>query len=105
MYRLAESNQAIRGDLVALRRRMLAMSQADLAQRTGMAQGTLSKIEQGLKEASPEQSERLAAALNCPSSFFAQSEREYGPPMSAHAMFRKKSSVGQKVIDRVIAHR
>lgn len=103
MYRLAESSQAIRGDLVALRRRMLAMSQADLAQRTGIAQGTLSKIEQGLKEASPEQSERLALALNCQSSFFMQSEREYGPPMSAHAMFRKKSSVGQKVIDRVIA--
>lgn len=103
MYRLAENSQAIRGDLVALRRRMLAMSQADLAQKTGMAQGTLSKIEQGLKEASPEQGERLATALNCPASFFVQTEREYGPPMSAHAMFRKKSSVGQKVIDRVIA--
>ena len=33
-----------------------------------------------------------------------QSEREDGTsPMSAHAMFRKKSSVGQKVIDSVIA--
>lgn len=79
------------------------MSQADLAQRMGMAQGTLSKIEQGLKEASAEQAERLAAALECPVSFFHQTEREYGAPMSAHAMFRKKSSVGQKVIDRVIA--
>jgi hypothetical protein len=29
--------------------------------------------------------------------------KEYGPPMSAHAMFRKKASTGQKVIDRVIA--
>lgn len=79
------------------------MSQAQLAQKMGMAQGTLSKIEQGLKEASDEQTERLAAALECPASFFQQAEREYGAPMSAHAMFRKKASVGQKVIDRVIA--
>jgi Zn-dependent peptidase ImmA (M78 family)/plasmid maintenance system antidote protein VapI len=82
---------------------MLSMSQAELAQRMGMAQGTLSKIEQGLKEVSEEQTERLGSALDCPTSFFFQMEREYGAPMSAHAMFRKKSSVGQKVIDRVIA--
>ncbi len=38
-------------------------------------------------------------ALVCPVSFFQQGEREYGPPMSAHAMFRKKASIGQKIID------
>ncbi len=103
MFQLAKSHQTVRGELVSLRRRMLSMSQADLAQRMGMSQGTLSKIEQGLKEANEEQGEKLAAALDCPPSFFAQGEREYGPPMSAHAMFRKKSAVGQKVIDRVIA--
>nr|WP_291811641.1 XRE family transcriptional regulator [Limnobacter sp.] len=103
MFQLADDIRPVRGELVALRRRMLSMSQAELAIKTGMAQGTLSKIEQGLKEVSLEQTEKLAIALDCPSSFFRQVEREYGAPMSAHAMFRKKSSVGQKVIDRVIA--
>lgn len=104
MYQPVETgNLALRGEMLGLRRRMLNMSQADLATRTGIAQGTLSKIEQGIKEASHEHAARLAAALNCPVSFFHQAGREYGPPMSAHAMFRKKASIGQKVIDQVIA--
>lgn len=104
MYLPVESGQlALRGEMVGLRRRMLSMSQADLASRSGIAQGTLSKIEQGIKEASLDQASRLAEALQCPVSFFQQGEREYGPPMSAHAMFRKKASIGQKAIDQVIA--
>jgi Zn-dependent peptidase ImmA (M78 family)/DNA-binding XRE family transcriptional regulator len=104
MYQPVETgNLALRGEMVALRRRMLNMSQADLAGRSAIAQGTLSKIEQGIKDASPDQAARLAEALVCPMSFFQQGEREYGPPMSAHAMFRKKASIGQKIIDQVIA--
>lgn len=103
MYQPGDSIRTVRGELVSLRRRMLSISQAELSEKMGMGQGTLSKIEQGLKQASEEQAERLADALDCPISFFTQSEREYGAPMSAHAMFRKKSSVGQKAIDRVIA--
>lgn len=104
MYQPVETgNLALRGEMVGLRRRMLNMSQADLAARSTIAQGTLSKIEQGIKEASPDQAARLAEALSCPASFFQQGEREYGPPMSAHAMFRKKASIGQKIIDQVIA--
>ena len=82
---------------------MLGMSQADLSDAAGIAQGTLSKAEQGIRETSDELIEKLASALDCPVSFFYQVEREYGPPMSAHPMFRKKTSVGQKVLDRIIA--
>jgi len=82
---------------------MLGLSQSELADVAGMAQGTVSKIEQGLKEPTEDQLTKLAEALNCPASFFFQSVREYGPPMSAHPMFRKKTSVGQKVLDKLIA--
>jgi Zn-dependent peptidase ImmA (M78 family)/transcriptional regulator with XRE-family HTH domain len=82
---------------------MLSLSQAELSARAGITQGTLSKVEQGIKDANEELVARLAAALNCPATFFYQGEREYGPPMSAHAMFRKKASIGQKVLDKVIA--
>jgi Zn-dependent peptidase ImmA (M78 family)/transcriptional regulator with XRE-family HTH domain len=95
--------EGFRPELLSLRRRMLGLSQAELSARAAMAQGTLSKLEQGLREAPDELIARLGEALNCPISFFYQSEREYGPPMSAHPMFRKKTSVGQKVLDRVIA--
>lgn len=92
-----------RPDLLGLRRRMLALSQEDLAKAIGVGQSTLSKIEQGLREVPVPLVDKLAVALRCPASFFYQAEREYGPPMSAHGMFRKQASVGQKVLDRIIA--
>ena len=90
-------------EMVGLRRRMIGMSQADIERETSISQAAISKIEQGLKEPSDEQIEKLALALNCKASFFFQREREYGPPISAHPMYRKKASVGQKVLDKVIA--
>ena len=99
----AVRKSAFRADLLALRRRMLGLSQAELATQAGVSQATLSKIEQGLREANDEQIDRFAQALRCERSFFFQAEREYGSPMSAHPMFRKRMAVGQKVIDRVIA--
>lgn len=92
-----------RGELLGMRRRMLDMTQAELAARAQMSQATLSKIEQTLREPTAEQLERLSTALSCVPSFFSQTEREYGPPMSAHPMFRKKAAVGQRVLDKVIA--
>lgn len=99
----AAASELFRPDLVALRRRMLGLSQGDLAAELGISQGTLSKIEQGLKEVSGDQVSALATALKCGTSFFYQAEREYGPPLSAHPLFRKKAAVGVKVLDRVIA--
>lgn len=96
-------NGVFRPDLLGLRRRMRDMGQAQLAEACGIGQGTLSKIEQGLREPTEEIVHKLASALHCSPSFFYQAEREYGSPMSAHPMFRKKASVGQKVLDRVIA--
>lgn len=94
---------AFRPEMVGLRRRMLGLSQAELETATGISQAAISKIEQGLKDPSDEQIERLANSMECLDSFFFQAEREYGPPISAHPMYRKKASVGQKVLDKVIA--
>lgn len=92
-----------RHDLLGLRRRMIGLSQIELSEKAGIGQGTLSKIEQGLRDVPWDMATNLAEALTCPISFFYQAEREYGPPMSAHPLFRKKASVGQKVLDKVIA--
>ncbi|CAN5714654.1 XRE family transcriptional regulator [soil metagenome] len=100
---MTEVKGAFRPEMVGLRRRMLGISQAELESSTGISQAAISKIEQGLKEPSPEQIETLGSSLSCLPSFFFQAEREYGPPMSAHPMYRKKASVGQKVLDKVIA--
>lgn len=102
-FQMAGNSSPFRSELIGLRRRMLSLSQAELSARSGITQGTLSKVEQGIKEANDDLVARLAVALECPETFFYQGEREYGPPMSAHAMFRKKAAIGQKVLDKVIA--
>jgi len=96
-----ESN--FRPELISLRRRMLILSQAQLAENLGIQQGSLSKIEQGLLSANEAVVAKLANSLRCPVSFFYQNEREYGPPMSAHPMYRKKVSASQKVLDGIVA--
>lgn len=93
-----------RHDLLSLRRRMLGFSQTELATAVGISQGTLSKMEQGLKDVTSAHIDALARALHCPASFFFQIEREYGLPLSMHdGMFRKSASVGQKAIDKIVA--
>ncbi|WP_349606387.1 XRE family transcriptional regulator [Cupriavidus sp. DF5525] len=95
--------EAFRPDLVNLRRRMLDLSQAELAERAGIAQGTLSKIEQGLRPVTEDVLQRLAEALNCLPSFFSRKDRLYGAPLSAHPLFRKKASVGRGPIEKLVA--
>ncbi|PPC80474.1 MAG: hypothetical protein CTY39_11290, partial [Hyphomicrobium sp.] len=56
---------------------MRSLSQSELSAQSGVAQGTLSKIEQGLKDATDDVIEKLAQVLQCPVSFFFQAEREY----------------------------
>jgi Predicted Zn peptidase len=105
----ANSNQQERGnehfrpELLSLRRRMLGLNQTELAKAAGISQGTLSKMEQGLREISASHMEMLAQALKCPKSFFSQPEREYGPPLSMHDGMYRKGAVGVKAIDKIIA--
>ncbi|EPP4481384.1 helix-turn-helix domain-containing protein, partial [Salmonella enterica subsp. enterica serovar Montevideo] len=42
-----KSAATVRPEMIELRRKMLGMSQKDLAHRVALSQGTLSKIEQG----------------------------------------------------------
>lgn len=86
--------EGFRPDLVNLRRKMLGLTQAELAQRSGLAQGTLSKLEQGLRPVSDAIVERLSDALDCPPSFFCRPDRLYGAPMSAHPFFARRHRSG-----------
>lgn len=103
MAHLPNLENTFRHEMIELRRRMLGLSQKYLSEKVGLSQGTFSKIEQGLKSINNEQAEKIAEALSCPVSFFLMPERIYGGPISAVPMYRKKSSVGIKVLDRLIA--
>ena len=60
------------------------MTQANLANRTGLAQGTISKIEHGLRELSEDDIELLANALGYPPAFFERSGQQYGQGTVCH---------------------
>ncbi|MEY1230982.1 helix-turn-helix domain-containing protein [Proteus terrae] len=103
MTNMTDIKSMVRPELIELRRKMMGMSQKELASKASITQGTLSKIEQGLRPISDEQLDNLSTALDCPVTFFTQSERLYGGPISANPMFRKKASVSMKTLDKLIA--
>ncbi len=103
MTNMTDIKSMVRPELIELRRKMMGMSQKELAAKAVITQGTLSKIEQGLRAVSDEQLMNLAGALDCPVNFFTQPERLYGGPISANPMYRKKASVGMRVLDKLVA--
>lgn len=93
----------INRELILLGRQLRKMSQTELAERAGITQGYLSKIEQGLTDSPDELLPRLSEALAVPESFLCQSDRFYGLPVSVHPMFRKKASLSATSLNAVQA--
>jgi Zn-dependent peptidase ImmA (M78 family)/DNA-binding XRE family transcriptional regulator len=92
---------SINPDLLKVARQARAFSQAQLAEKSGVTQGTISKAESGLLNPAGEILAKLAAALEFPSSFFYEPDRVFGLPMSLQ--YRKKASVGQRAIEQLEA--
>ena len=78
-------------EMLALARDARRMTQKALAESSGLAQGTISKIENGQLDPTPEAIGAMARALRFPRTLF-----EYDTFASAHsvAFYRKKASVG-----------
>src|SRR5882724_503281 len=91
--------------LLLLARQYRGRSQSEVARSVGLDQGHYSRIENGLLPEGPseENVDRIASALSFPSSFFYQTDKLVGLPLSVHAMHRKKESVGQRALRRVHA--
>lgn len=90
-------------ELLTVARELRGRSQTALAQALGISQGHLSKIENGVQECDDPLFEKIARTLNFPESFFDQDARAIGRPISVHPMYRKKSDVPKKVLDRIVA--
>ena len=95
---------AFNGELLRLARQYRGFKQHDLARVLRVEPSTISRIENGIIEASQEFAARGASHLRFPSTFFEQTDRIYGLPLSVHpSMWRKKSAVSQHDIDRALA--
>jgi Zn-dependent peptidase ImmA (M78 family)/transcriptional regulator with XRE-family HTH domain len=89
--------------LLQIARQARGMSQVELSKLSGVTQGYLSKLENGLTEPTDEVIQKLGGALGFPMTFFSQNDPVYGLPVSVHPMYRRKASVGQKELDRLQA--
>lgn len=72
------------GEKIAIRRKQLGWSQADLAQRLGIAPSRISEFESGLKtDCALSTAKRLARALGCSIDYLANTWEEEGvaPPV------------------------
>ena len=86
--------------MMVLARLSRGLTQSELSDRTSTKQGTLSKIETGIKEPSSTAVQKLARILEYPGKFFYQQGRPYGfPPFH----YRKRKKLSAKVLGRIIA--
>lgn len=88
-------------DMLRLARDLREMTQSELAQRLGMTQGLVSKLENGLIGLPSEDVVgKLTSVLGFPSGFFFQTARAEGFP---HFHFRKRVRLGAKPLAHISA--
>lgn len=91
------------GHMLRLARQFRGFHQKELADRVGVDAAILSRAENGALEPSEAVINKCADALSVRPAFFFLSHHPSGLPLSFHPMFRKRQSVSQREIDRVLA--
>lgn len=89
-------------DLLILARESRGITQKELAEKLGVNQGWLSRVESGLREVSDELLKEICDCLNYPVDFFIQKEKVYG--FGPTELFnRKRQSVSSKTLQIIHA--
>ena len=86
--------------MMTLARDSRGLTQAELAARLGVMQGTLSKYETGFHDPPTELVEAISSALDYPEAFFYEAGRPYGlPPFH----YRRRKKLSAKALARIVA--
>ena len=91
------------GAMLRLARQFRGFHQKELAELVGVDAAYLSRSENGALEPSSLIVSKCAEALRVKKTFFEFGHRPAGLPLSFHSMWRKRQSVSQREIDRVLA--
>jgi Zn-dependent peptidase ImmA (M78 family) len=91
------------GDMLRLARQRLGFTQKQAAERLGVVQPVLSRVENDITEADSALLLKAAQVYKVPSAFFQMTDPVYGPPVSVHAMLRGKADLTGREIDMVTA--
>jgi Zn-dependent peptidase ImmA (M78 family) len=94
---------AFNPSMVTLAREAHGLTQGELADRVGIAQGTLSKLEAGVLEPTPDTLLLLADELEVPEEFFYQRESLTGPSVSEF-FHRRRQDVPAKLLRQAHAN-
>jgi len=89
--------------MLRLARQRKGFTQKAAAERLGVVQPVLSRLENGLSDADETTLERAARAYDVPRAFFDIRDPVYGPPVSVHPMARAKADVSARDLDMVTA--
>ena len=81
--------------MVTLAREARGMTQATLAERSGLSQPTISKIEHGLLDLGAEHIEAFSRTLEYPPTFFLRTELQYGAGTVCHHRKRQSMPIQQ----------
>ena len=96
---MAVDKEGFNPDMLRLARDVREITQAELADRTGLSQALISKMEHGLISEPGDDAIRLIAnELNFPPHFFFQKDRAIGFP---HFHFRKRAKLGAKPLAKI----
>ena len=85
-------SKVVNNEMLQLAREARAMTQKELALRTSISQGHISKFESGQLQVPDEQLEKIGLALDYPTQFFFQPDRLYGLGISS-VYFRKRKTL------------
>ena len=91
------------GDMLRLARQKMGFHQKDAAPLLGIEQPLLSRIENGMAQASDQLLLNAERVYGMPKSFFFLTDTVYGPPVSVHALWRKKAEVTGREMDSIVA--
>ncbi|MDO8616615.1 MAG: XRE family transcriptional regulator [Dehalococcoidia bacterium] len=94
--------EEVNPELVTLARQVRGLTQAKLAEQSGLGKVRVSRIEAGVQVASSTDLERLATALDFPSEFFLWRRRVHGPTVP-ETFHRKKAKATASALHRLHA--
>jgi Zn-dependent peptidase ImmA (M78 family)/transcriptional regulator with XRE-family HTH domain len=94
--------RSVNPEMVTLARQSRGMTQTDLANKAGITQGMLSKIENSLVDPTDDVVDRLSTALGYPESFFRLTDAVTGIGVS-QLLYRRKQAVPNKTLDTIQA--
>lgn len=97
---MIEEDKQFNPDMLRVARESRGLTQADVADFSGISQGMISKLENRLVDPSQNVLKALAEALRYPLSFFYQHEDVFGLPPT---FYRRRQSVTVKTLNRLSA--